>query len=230
MTKKFNFKELDNSVLPNTKGKRVDGFRFYDIDGKAYPSVTSVLSINKGPELEKWRQSVGEKVADWEMGRAARRGTATHTLIEEYMKGQTPSIRGVTPLGLFRLIRPYLDRIDNIRCLETIMYSKELGIAGQTDCIAEYDGKLSVIDFKTANKQRQESWIENYFVQCTAYGEMYKELFKEEVEQVVVLIASEDGSAQQFIKNTKDYKQTLINNIKDFHTYFENEVKKKIDK
>ena len=108
------------------------------------------------------------------MGRAARRGKATHSLIEQYIKGLTPSERGVLPLGLFRLIKPYVDQIDNIHCLETIMYSKKLTIAGQVDCIAEYNGKLSVIDFKTANKERQEAWIENYFMQTTAYAQMYE--------------------------------------------------------
>ena len=97
------------------------------------------------------------------MGRAARRGKATHLLVEEYLKGQTPSERGVLPLGLFKLLRPYVDQIDNIHLLETIMYSPKLTIVGQVDCVAEYNGKLSVIDFKTANKERQESWIDNYF-------------------------------------------------------------------
>jgi hypothetical protein len=80
--KKFNFIDLDKSKLPVTKGKKVDGFRFYDIDGKAYPSVTSVLGIKKKAELQGWREKIGEDVANWEMGRAARRGKATHLLVE----------------------------------------------------------------------------------------------------------------------------------------------------
>ena len=74
------------------------------------------------------------------------------------------------PLGLFKLLKPYVDQINNIHLLESIMYSNKLTIAGQVDCVAEYNGKLSVIDFKTANKERQESWIDNYFLQCTAYA------------------------------------------------------------
>ena len=189
MAKKFNFIDLDKSNLPVTKGKKIDGFRFYDIDGKAYPSITTVLGIQKKAQLQEWRDKIGENVANWEMGRAARRGKATHTLIEQYIKGLTPSERGVLPLGLFRLIKPYVDQIDNIHCLETIMYSKKLTIAGQVDCIAEYNGKLSVIDFKTANKERQESWIENYFMQTSAYAQMYEELFGKEIEKIVILLA-----------------------------------------
>ena len=228
MKKKFNFINLDKSKLPVTKGKKVDGFRFYDIDGKAYPSITTVLGIQKKAQLQEWRDKIGENVANWEMGRAARRGKATHLLIEQYIKGLTPSERGVLPLGLFRLIKPYVDQIDNIHCLETIMYSKKLTIAGQVDCIAEYNGKLSVIDFKTANKERQESWIENYFMQTSAYAQMYEELFGKEIEQIVILLASEDGSVQSFIKEKKDYMDPLKKSINDFYKYYEELNKDKI--
>jgi len=228
MTSKFNFIDLDKSKLPVTKGKKVDGFRFYDIEGKAYPSITTVLGIQKKAQLQEWRDKIGENVANWEMGRAARRGKATHLLIEQYIKGLTPSERGVLPLGLFRLIKPYVDQIDNIHCLETIMYSKKLTIAGQVDCIAEYNGKLSVIDFKTANKERQESWIENYFMQTSAYAQMYEELFGKEIEQIVILLASEDGSVQSFIKEKKDYMDPLKKSINDFYKYYEELNKDKI--
>ena len=228
MAKKFNFIDFDKSKLPVTKGKKVDGFRFYDIDGKAYPSITTVLGIQKKAQLQEWRDKIGENVANWEMGRAARRGKATHLLIEQYIKGLTPSERGVLPLGLFRLIKPYVDQIDNIHCLETIMYSKKLTIAGQVDCIAEYNGKLSVIDFKTANKERQESWIENYFMQTSAYAQMYEELFGKEIEQIVILLASEDGSVQSFIKEKKDYMDPLKKSINDFYKYYEELNKDKI--
>ena len=143
---KFKFIELDKTPLPKTKGKKIDGFRFYEVDGKHYPSITTVLGIQKKAGLQKWRDSIGDDVANWEMRRAANRGTATHNLIEQYIKGETPSERSVLPLGMFRLIKPYVDQINNIHCLETIMYSKKLTIAGQVDCIAEYNGKSRVMD------------------------------------------------------------------------------------
>jgi len=226
--KKFNFIDLDKSKLPVTKGKKVDGFRFYDIDGKAYPSVTSVLGIKKKAELQGWREKIGEDVANWEMGRAARRGKATHLLVEEYLKGKTPSERGVLPLGLFKLLRPYIDQIDNIHLLETIMYSPKLTIAGQVDCIAEYNGKLSVIDFKTANKERQESWIDNYFLQTTAYAQMYEETYGKNIDQIVILLASEDGSVQNFVKEKKDYMSPLMKSIDEFYKYYQEQNKDKI--
>lgn len=224
----FNFIELDKTVLPKTKGMRVDGHRFYNIDGKNYPSVTTVLGIRKTEQLKEWREKIGEDVAKWEMGRAARRGKSFHTLVEQYLKGETPSIRDVLPLGLFKLLKPYIDQIDNIHLLEAIMYSKKLTIAGQVDCVAEYNGKLSVIDFKTANKERQESWIENYFLQTTAYAHMYEETFGKKIEQIVILIASEDGTTQAFIKNKADYEEELGKSIQNFYKYFEELNKDKI--
>ena len=224
----FKFLELDKTLLPKTKGKRIDGFRFYNIDGKNYPSITTVLGIRKTEQLKGWREKIGENVANWEMGRAARRGKSFHTLVEQYIKGETPSIRDVLPLGLFKLLKPYIDQIDNIHLLEAIMYSKKLTVAGQVDCVAEYNGKLSVIDFKTANKERQEDWIDNYFLQTTAYAHMYEETFGTPIEQIVILIASEDGTTQAFIKNKADYEKELGKAIQGFYKYYEDQNKDKI--
>ena len=116
---KFNFVELDQTVLPKTKGKNQHGFRFYDINGEAYPSVTSVLGVKKKKELQGWRTSIGEDVANWEMRRAANRGKKTHNLVEQYIKGETPSERAVLPLGMFRLMKPYIDQINNIHMLHS---------------------------------------------------------------------------------------------------------------
>ena len=224
MTKK-NFVQLDESKFPNTKGKNIDGFRFYAVEDKHYPSITTVLGAIPKPGLIKWRKSVGEEAARWEMNRAARRGSATHTLVEQYLKGETPSIRDVLPLGMFRLLKPYLDQVDNIHALEQIMYSNKLTVAGQVDCIAEYNGKLSVIDFKTANKERVDSWNENYYIQCTAYAIMYEELFGTPIEQIVILQAGEDGSCKAFVKNKADYEEKLGDAIKGFYKYYEEKTK-----
>ena len=225
---KFKFIELDKSVLPKTKGKKIDGHRFYEINGTNYPSITTVLGIQKTKELQKWRDSIGNDVANWEMGRAARRGKATHTLVEQYLKGETPSERSVLPLGLFRLLKPYVDQINNIHLLEAIMYSHKLTVAGQVDCVAEYNGKLSVIDFKTANKERQESWIDNYFLQTTAYAQMYEETFGKNIDQIDIILASEDGSVQNFVKEKKDYMSPLMKSIDEFYKYYQEQNKDKI--
>jgi genome maintenance exonuclease 1 len=226
--KEFKWIDVDKSKLPTTKGKRIDGFRFYQIDGKNYPSITTVLGVQKKEGLEKWRKAVGEEAAKWEMGRAARRGKATHTLVEQYIKGETPSIRDVLPLGLFRLMKPYIDQIDNVQLSEEIMYSHKLTIAGQVDCVADYNGKLSVIDFKTANKERKEDWIENYYIQTCAYAIMYEELFGKRIEQLVILMAGEDGTMRSFIRDKKDFEPKLEESIKYFYKYYEKLNKDKI--
>ena len=151
------------------------------------------------------------------MRRCANRGKSLHTLVEQYMNNETPSIRDVLPLGLFKLMKPYLDQINNIRLVEEIMYSPNLTIAGQVDCVGEFNGKLSVIDFKTANKERIEEWVDNYFLQCTAYAMMYAETYNEPIEQIVILMAAEDGSMKSFVKEPKDYEEELQKAIQTFY-------------
>ena len=224
----FIHKDMDLAVLPNTKGKKIEGYRFYEIGGQHYPSITSVLSIRKKEGLQKWRESIGEKVANWEMNRAARRGKSFHTLVEQYLNNETPSIRDVLPLGLFRLAKPYIDKIDNIRLLEKIMVSPKLTIAGQVDCVAEYNDKLSVIDFKTANKERNDEWNKNYYIQTAAYAIMYEELFGTPIEQIVIIMASEDGAGRVFVKNKADYLSHLEEAIKHFYKYYQEKTKDKI--
>ena len=154
------------------------------------------------------------------MRRAAARGKATHNLIEQYIKSETPSESAVLPLGLFRLIKPYVDQISNVHLLEAIMYSKKLTLAGQVDCIAEYNGKLSVIDFKTSNKFKQEEWVQNYFMQCTAYALMAEEVMNCRIDQIVVLIAVNENEPQVFVKekdNSVDQLWQFINNYRSTH-------------
>ena len=220
-----NFVQLNEELLPKTKGKRINGMRFYEVDGQAFPSVTTVLGYRPKPGLLAWRKNVGEEAAKWEMNRAARRGKATHTLVENFLKGESPSTRDVLPLGMFRLLKPYLEQIDNIHCLEQIMYSKKLTIAGQVDCIAEYNGKLSVIDFKTANKERNDEWNKNYYMQTAAYAVMYEELFGTPIDQIVILMASEDGAGRVFIKDKAEYLPELEKAIQHFYKYYQEKTK-----
>ena len=221
----FKHVKLNEEVLPKSlgvKGKNQNGVRYYTIDGVNMPSVTSILGQipEKQAGLQAWRNAVGEKMANYISNAAVNRGKTTHTLIENHLKNEdekSVGITAVTPLGLFRIIKPYLARIDNIHCLEEYLYSKEIGVAGQVDCIAEYRGKLSVIDFKTANKERIEEWVENYFLQCTAYSMMYTETFNEPIEQIVILMAAEDGSMKAFVKEPKDYEEELQKAIQTFY-------------
>ena len=204
----YNHVKLEESVLPKSlgvKGKNQDGVRYYTIDGVNMPSVTSILGSipERQQKILAWRNSVGEKMANFISVTSTNRGKTTHTLIENHLKNEDEKnigITAVTALGLFRIIKPYLARIDNIHCLEEYLYSKELGVAGQVDCIAEYKGKLSVVDFKTSTKKRDADYNYGNFLQTSAYAKMFEELYpSKKIEQTVILAACEDGFVQEWI-------------------------------
>ena len=204
--------------LPEIHTETIKGKRFYVTpEGKKYPSITTVLSGRNNEGLVRWRQSVGNDVANQIMRSAAKRGTAVHQLVEDYLNNIELSNQDVLPTALFTLLKPELDNINNIVIQEGGLYSDKWGIAGRVDCIAEYQGKLSVIDFKTSTKEKKEAWVENYFIQGSAYCEMYEERFNQEINQVVILIVTEDGAVQTFIKDKKDYLPLLKPAIEEFY-------------
>ena len=110
-----------------------------------------------------------------------------------------------------------LGKIDNIKIQEGSLYSDEYKVAGQVDCIADYDGKPCVIDFKTSTKEKKEEWIENYFIQGAAYAEMYKERYGTDIEDIVILIVTEQGLNQVFHKKKQDYLPQLKEAIENFN-------------
>ena len=207
-----------NGELPDITTESIKGKRFYVTpEGNKYPSITTVLSDRNKEGIIKWRESVGNDVANQVMRQAASRGTAVHTLIENYLNNEELSKQDVLPVALFVTMKSELDNINNIRIQEGGLYSDKLGVAGRVDCIAEYKGKISVIDFKTSTKEKKEEWVENYFIQGSAYCEMYEERFLQPIEQVVILIVTEDGAVQTFIKDKKDYLPLLKTAIKEFN-------------
>ena len=214
--------------LPPLKAKNVDGKRFYEHQEtkKAYPSITSVLSIRDKKGLHEWRKKVGEEVANHVMIQAANRGTAVHNMVEDYLNNvdleQVDKYKKqFLPRMMFNVLKPELSKINNIRLQEAQMFSTDYTVAGRVDCIAEYDDVLSIIDFKTSTKEKNEDWIENYFIQGSAYAEMYKEHFGEEVTQVVILITTEEGTTQVFKKNKVDYLPQLKEAVQDFYKWQE---------
>lgn len=204
MSKKFNhlWKEI-----PKIKQRNSGEGRVYEINGVvSYPSITTVLSkTSDKSSLIAWRKRVGEEQASRVTRAATTRGTSMHKLCENYLLNEELDDLGSTSGEfLFRGIRSELDLIDNIRCLETPLHSHILKVAGTVDCIAEYDGKLSIIDFKTANKPKKEHWIEDYFIQGCFYFISYRELTGEMPEQVCILISVQDGTTQNFTLTKKE--------------------------
>jgi len=220
--------KLDESVLPKSlgvKGINQDGVRIYTINGINMPSVTSILGAipERKSKIDAWKNSVGEKMANYISVSSTNRGKTMHTLVENHLKNEDEKsigITAVTPLGLFRIIKPYLARIENIHLLEEVMYSPEMQVAGQADCIAEYKGKLSIIDFKSSTKQRNEDYNYGNFCQTAAYAKMFEELYPgKKIEQTVVLAACEDGFVQEWINGPErmaDYQEKFIKHATDF--------------
>ena len=166
--------------LPQLERETIDGVRYYSVPDEEellrLVSITSITSHFNKEIFVKWRKKVGNEEADRITKRATKRGTDMHTLVEYFMKNE--ELPKVPPISdfLFKISKHKLKNIDNIHALEGSLYSKELGIAGTVDCIAEYDGELAIIDFKTSAKPKPREWIDHYFVQCMAYGCMLYEL------------------------------------------------------
>ena len=210
------FKHLEIDY-PSLSRETIDGVRYYDTpDGKKLVSITSVISHHNREIFTKWRKRVGVDEANKITKAATSRGTDMHTLTEHYLLNQKlPSVQPLSEF-LFKQAKPTLEKIDNIHAIEQSLFSKQLGVAGTVDCIAEYDGVLSIIDFKTSTKERSDSWNENYYIQGSAYAEMFEERTSIPVQQVVILVVTEDGTVQEFVKDKEEYLPLLEQAVADF--------------
>ena len=190
------FKHVDIE-LPKLSRETIDGVRYYSVPDEdellKLVSITSVTSHFNKEIFVNWRKKVGNEAADRITKAATTRGTDMHTLTEHYLKNDTlPTVPPISDF-LFKISKGKLNKIDNIHTLEGSLYSKELGIAGTVDCIAEYNGELAIIDFKTSKKPKPREWIEHYFVQCMAYGCMLYELTGISIKKLVIIMACENG-------------------------------------
>jgi len=207
--------------------------RFYETpDGKLYPSITTVLSTRNKKGLFEWRKKVGDEVANYVARTSAARGTAVHHMCEDYLNNfptEWPDKwkeheKKFLPFCLFKqLENKVLQKIDNIRSQECALFSNKYRVAGRVDCIAEYNGKLSIIDFKTSTKERNDEWNENYYIQASAYAEMFEEQTGTPIEQIVILVVTEDGAVQEFVKEKYDYIPLLVETIDNFTKAWEEE-------
>jgi genome maintenance exonuclease 1 len=219
------FKHIGCDIDYDLETETINGKRFYKTpEGLLYPSVTTITSQHGKDKIIEWRKRVGEEEANRISTRASNRGTKVHKICENYLNNEedyartNPAhIHKTMPdsIAMFKSLQPLLDEhVNNIHALEIPLYSHHLKVAGRVDCIAEYDGKLSIIDFKTSGKLKEESWIKGYFMQCSAYAVMYEERTGIPVSQIVIMIAVDSEYPQVFIKKRNDY-------IKDFISYRE---------
>ena len=205
--------------LPKLSRESIDGVRYYNIGGenKKLVSITSVISHYSKEKFAKWRKRVGEEEANRITKRATSRGTDTHTLIESYLLNE--ELSEVQPISemLFKLAKPTLNRINNIHCLESSLYSEILGVAGSVDTIGEFDGELAVIDYKTSAKPKPREWIEGYFVQTMFYGMALYEMTGIQIKKLVIIMTCEDGECVVYEeRDLEKYMKLVIQYIKKF--------------
>ena len=216
--KEYNHKTIN---LPEIKAKTTDGVRLYETpDGNFYPSITTVLSVRNKKGLFEWRKRVGEDVANYVARKAANRGTLVHHMCEDYLNNDFDEVKHkkkFLPYVLFNQLKEsVLQKIDNIYAQECGLYSDKYKVAGRVDCIAEYNGKLSIIDFKTSTKERSDAWNESYYIQASAYAEMFEERTGIEINQICILVVTEDGVVQEFVKDKTEYLPMLTDTIKEW--------------
>ena len=202
-----------------------DGVRLYETpEGNKYPSITTVLSVRNKQGLTEWRKRVGNDVANHISRTAAARGTKVHHMCEDYLNNMEfdwpdkfkEHRKNFLPYCLFSQLKTVLDDIDNIYAQEAGLYSDKYKVAGRVDCVAEYKGTLSIIDFKTSTKEKNDEWNENYYIQGSAYAEMFEERTGINISQVVILVVTEDGTVQEFIKNKYNYLDDLSEAIEEW--------------
>jgi genome maintenance exonuclease 1 len=180
----------------------IDGKRHYQTpDGHVYPSVTTITSLHGKEGILEWRKRVGEAEANKISNKAATRGTSAMP----------------NSIALFKQMQPFLDKyIGKVYGIECPLYSHHLRVAGKSDCIAQFDGKNAVVDFKTANKPKQEHWIQNYFMQCAAYAVAFEERTKISIPRIAIVVAVEGDSPQLFVKKRDDYIDMFISYRKQY--------------
>jgi genome maintenance exonuclease 1 len=215
------FNHIDIS-LPKLDRETIDGVRYYKVPDAEelirLVSITSVTSHFNKEIFVKWRKKVGEEKANQITKAATSRGTDMHSLTENYLLN-IPELPEVQPISkfLFDIARSDLNKIDNIHALESSLYSKQLGIAGTVDCIAEFEGELAIIDFKTSKKPKPREWIDHYFVQCMAYGCMLYELTGISVKKLVIIMSCENGECVVYEERDKSkYIKLLTQYIRKF--------------
>ena len=207
--------------LPEVTTETINRKRFYVTpEGKKYPSITTVLSIRKKEGLFEWRKRVGNDVANYVARTSASRGTKVHHMCEDYLNNEFDEEKhkkDFLPFCLFNQLKDQvLCNVGNIHAQEAGLYSDKYKVAGRVDCVAEYKDTLSIIDFKTSTRERSDDWNENYYIQGSAYAEMFEERTEIKIDQVVILVVTEDGTVQEFVKSKQDYLPMLEASINEW--------------
>tara|TARA_B100001559_G_C16424112_1_gene586512 strand:+ start:426 stop:1097 length:672 start_codon:yes stop_codon:yes gene_type:complete len=199
-----------------------DSGRVYtDPNNNTYPSITTVLSILSEDAIKAWRARVGEEEANRISKTASNRGTAVHDLLERYVNNESDFDKEVEPhiMQSFYDVKPVLDKcLTKVYAQEAGLYSERLGVAGGVDCVGEWNGIDSIIDYKTSKKLKKKEWIDSYFMQSTAYAIMWEERTGIPINQIVVVIAVDNEEPQIFIEKRENWTEKLIQTIAEYNS------------
>ena len=219
------FNHLEGYDPVNLPTKQIEGKRYYTTpEGKHYPSVTTVTGLMNRVWIKKWKAAVGEEKANKISRKAMGRGTRYHHLQEDFLNNKLTEerLKEITPLDLmmFNQTKELTTKLGDIYMLEGSMYSNELEMAGRVDCIAEFAGEVSVIDFKTSTKRKTPSQIKGYYMQETAYAKMFEEMYNIPINRIVTIVAVEEtGQSQLFVEEPKNW----IDPLKDLRSQYRDE-------
>lgn len=228
----------ENYKWPELKSETINGCRFYTVpNGQKYPSITTVIGQQPGKShgLQQWKDRIGEEQANIISRKAARRGTAFHNICEDYFTinrndfdtklQEDHKERNFLSYCMFKEMQPHLDEnVQNVMLMEQPMYSERFGVAGRCDLIGTYNDALAVVDFKTTTTMKKEEWIEDYFIQCTAYASMYEEHMGVNVSDIVIMMVAEDGQVKLFKKKSADYLDKLDIIMNEWYDNFTEKV------
>ena len=212
--------------FPELQVHNINGTRYYEApNGLKYPSITSVLGKQPGKQkgLQAWRERIGEKQANIISGKAARRGTVFHHIVEDFLNNQPITTehkeKNFLSWCMFGEAKDIIfQHIDQVILQEQSMYSDQYKVAGRCDFIGLWDNEVAVVDFKTTTTPKKREWIEDYFVQCAAYASMYEEWTQETISELIILMVAEDGHVDIFQEKTIDYLPKLEEMMDQYYT------------
>lgn len=215
------FKHSFLERFDSTRGDTDDG-RYYGFKDKRYPSITTVLSKTADKKwLTEWKNKVGEEEATKIVKRAARRGSSLHLICEHYLLNYERYDSGANPVTtyLFNQIKDYVDtNFDTVYGIELPLFSDQLKVAGTCDILCSLNGVNTIVDFKTSAKPKNKEWIDDYFMQATAYSIMANEMYDTKFNQVCIIITTETGEPQFFIEHPSNYKDKLNARVSKFYS------------
>jgi len=225
-------KRNNSYKYPKTQREKIEGKRHYVFDKEKLPSVTTILdqtqSAEKRESLKAWTERVGEEAAEKIKSESAARGTAMHKILEMYILEQ--GYLDETNVGkqahnmALQVIQSGLSNVTEFYGTECTLYYPGL-YAGQTDLVGVHKGEDAIIDFKQTNKPKRREWINDYFMQLSAYAMAHNILFNTSINKGVVMMCSKDNYYQEFIVEGEEFQKCKFNFLRRVDEYYKERPK-----